>query len=118
MNCSSHQRSGALHITQKVDYGISILTAMGNKATSIKQIADAQGLPLPFLQKIAGKLQEAQLIKAERVKYGGYRLKKPVGKISMKEVIEALEGPIAIVPCLRKSEKECKHKPHCTIHPG
>lgn len=122
MNCKEKQRSGALHLTQKVDYGIMLMTilAKGQVSTqqSIKQIAEESHVSFTFLQKIAGLLQKAGLIKAERGKYGGYKLTKEPDETALREVIEALEGSVAIVPCLKKSDKPCKHIPYCQIRQG
>lgn len=106
--CKNH-RGGALHLTQKVDYGILLLTSLGKetrKHKSIKKIAEEKNLSFSFLQKIARMLNIANIIKSERGKYGGYKLTKDPKDIPLKQIIEALEGPIAIVPCL-KSTKTC-----------
>jgi Rrf2 family protein len=120
-SCTTKQRSGALHITQKVDYGIILLTALTKTKNdiSIKKIAENYNLSFLFLQKVAGLLQKSNLIKATRGKYGGYKLIKNPKKIAVKEIIEAIEGNIAIVPCLvRKTAFMCKHKPYCIVRKG
>ncbi|MFH1533625.1 MAG: Rrf2 family transcriptional regulator [Nitrospirota bacterium] len=103
------QRSGALHLTQKVDYALILLLHLAKEKSSIKQIAEKRNLSFSFLQKIAQQLQQKDIIVSQRGKYGGYTLKKDPKKLYIKEVIEALEGPISIVPCLRPSLK----KPQC-----
>lgn len=122
-NSGSKQRSGALHLTQKVDYGLIILTFLAKNAgktrLSIKKIAEESRVSFLFLQKIAGLLQKAGLIKAERGKFGGYKLMKSPGEINVREIIEALEGPIALVPCLKNTDEAgCRHIDYCTIRPG
>jgi len=120
---SSKQRSGALHLTQKVDYGMTLLTTLVEGTTkdskSIKAIADEQKLSFAFLQKIARMLQQSGIIKAERGKYGGYTLTRPAEKITIKDIIEALEGPIALVPCLCPGVKgTCGKGGNCAVRPG
>lgn len=124
-NCphENRQRSGALHLTQKVDYGLIILISLarnsGDDHLSIKKIADQSHVSFLFLQKIAGLLQKAGLIKAERGKFGGYRLAKNPDQLNLREIIEALEGPIALVPCLKSlDEQSCKHSTYCSIRPN
>lgn len=122
-SCKNRQRSGALHLTQKVDYGLIILTFLAKSSEhgqlSIKKIAEQSRVSFLFLQKIAGLLQKAGLIKAERGKFGGYKLAKTPDQINLREIIEALEGSIALVPCLKGSSKEdCKHSAYCTIRPN
>lgn len=119
--CDQKQRSGALHVTQKVDYGIILLATLAKSKTSrsIQMVANEHKLSFPFLQKIARLLKNSGLIKAERGKLGGYTLTKSPDKLGIKEIIEALEGEIAIVPCLKKSEKPlCRHIPYCLVRPS
>lgn len=122
-SCKNHQRRGALHLTQKVDYGLIILTFLAKSPQadqlSIKKIADQSRVSFLFLQKIAGLLQKAGLIKAERGKFGGYKLTKTPDQINLREIIEALEGSIALVPCLKGlSKDDCKHSAYCAIRPN
>lgn len=119
--CDQKQRSGALHITQKVDYGIILLASLAKIKTSksIREVANEHKLSFPFLQKIAGLLKKSGLIRAERGSLGGYKLTKAPEKLEIKEIIEALEGEIAIVPCLKHGEKPlCRHIPYCTVRPN
>ncbi len=117
------QRSGALHLTQKVDYALIILMNLAKnekQSLSIKQIANSSNLSFLFLQKIARILQQSKIIEAERGKYGGYKLLKNPKKLTIKEIIEATEGPIAIIPCLKSfSEPQCcKKNKNCEIKSG
>ncbi|MBL4694842.1 Rrf2 family transcriptional regulator [Candidatus Gracilibacteria bacterium] len=118
MQCKENKRSGALHLTQKVDYAIILLASLAVKKElrSVKNIAEEKRLSFSFLQKVARELQLSGFIKAERGKNGGYRLCQTPEEISLKEIIEALEGPIAVVPCLKSSE--CSYEAYCTIRPG
>lgn len=121
--CKTRQRSGALHLTQKVDYGLIILISLaknsGDDPLSIKKIADQSHVSFLFLQKIAGLLQKAGLIQAERGKFGGYKLAKSPDQLNLREIIEALEGPIALVPCLKSlNQQDCKHSTYCSIRPN
>lgn len=119
--CNPKQRSGALHLTQKVDYGLILLTSLAKdkNQASIKKIAEESSVSFLFLQKIAGLLQKAGMIKAERGKFGGYSLNGDLKDYNLGQVIEALEGPIAIVPCLNRLNKvTCKRIGFCAIRPS
>jgi len=113
------QKSGSLHITKKTEYGLFILATLAKKRKenhiSIRTIAKENQIPLPFLQKIANSLQKNGLIKSERGKYGGHMLAKTANKITVREVVEALEGEVAITPCSGKNSKECKRAKFCEI---
>ncbi len=121
---SKNKTSGSLHITKKVDYGLFLLAILSqnkkDSLSSIKTIADENKLSFTFLQKVAGLLLNANMIEAIRGKYGGYKLSKPVKKITVKEVIEALDGEIALTTCLKANAKEkyCKRMAFCPIHKG
>ncbi len=119
---------GALHLTQQVDYSILILATLATIgktrseakkepiSTSIKQIAEENDLSFLFLQKIAQKLSKANLIKSERGKFGGYTLIKKPEKITLKEIIESVEGKISVVPCLNADTTTCcKKNKKCAI---
>jgi Rrf2 family protein len=120
---SSKQKSGSLNLTKKADYGLFLLTVLAKKQLerkSIQAIADENGLSFSFLQKIARILQKGGLIAAERGKYGGYKLTKTPEKISLKEILETLEGPIAIAPCFMSAKNHlcCSHREFCKIKNG
>ncbi len=118
--CNPKQRSGALHLTQKVDYGMILLTALAKDKNqiSIKKVAVENDVSFLFLQKIAGLLQKAGFIRSERGKLGGYSLNGELKDYNLGQVIEALEGPIAIVPCLNKLSKiTCKRVNYCSVRP-
>lgn len=117
------QKSGSLNLTKKADYGLFLLTVLAKKeltAKSIKTIANENNLSFSFLQKIARILQKGGLITAERGKFGGYHLAKTPEKISLKKILETLEGPIAIVPCFMRTPQNpcCSHKQFCAIKNG
>lgn len=117
------QKSGSLNLTKKADYGLFLLTMLAqdnSENKSIKTIANKNDLSFSFLQKVARELQKGGLIKAERGKFGGYKLTKKPEKITLKKILETLEGPIAIAPCFNntKSNLCCSHKPFCVIKNG
>jgi Rrf2 family transcriptional regulator, cysteine metabolism repressor len=117
------QRTGFLHFSQKIDYGLMLLvelTKNGKKAfVSLRTVADENGISFFFLQKIASDLRKAGLVNADRGKNGGYALSKPAGKITLMEILEALEGPLNVMPCLSLTEGiSCARSKRCSIRPG
>ena len=119
-----NKTSGSLHITKKVDYGLFLLAILADENSpdklSIKTIAEESSISFPFLQKVARLLQQAKIIQAERGKYGGYSLKKNANKLNLKDIIEALDGPIALTSCLKKgaNKSTCKRMATCRIRKG
>lgn len=115
--------SGSLRLTKQVDYALFFLVSLAkNKSlevTSIKQIAKENNLSFSFLQKVAGVLQRGNLIKSGRGKYGGYSLSKKPNLLTLKEILEVLEGPISITPCFNSNvSKTCSQKDFCKIRSG
>lgn len=105
-----------MQITRKTDYGlraISELAAHPDEAIAIAQISEKHGIPDSFLEKIMQELRQSGLIEATHGRGGGYRLSRPAADISLKDVVHALEGRVALVVCLDPSLK-CKIEEGCT----
>lgn len=108
-----------LQFTKEVDYGLQLvitLSKLDNKELlSLRNFSKDTGISFLFLQRIAKKLKDANIIEATKGAQGGYTLKKNPLKVSLKEIIEALEGDYAIIHCLRgkcgcKREKTCESR--------
>jgi len=98
-------------LNRETDYAIQMLKELArNKAgfVSLRELSGATGVSFLFLQKIARQLRMAGLIKSEKGVSGGYRLGMPAGKITLKKIIEAMEGEAAVVSCLcQKGGVQC-----------
>lgn len=89
-----------MRVTAKVDYGVRALAelaAAGEGPVKGERIAQAQGIPLRFLENILADLRHAGIVASQRGAEGGYRLARPAGEITIAQVIRALEGPLANV---------------------
>lgn len=116
-------RTGALHLTQKVDYGLFLLATLAkhhgfDTLSSIASIAKKNHLSFSFLQKVANLLKREGLIASVRGKDGGYRLARRLDSIRLKDIIEALEGPILIARCLDEGALQCPRADFCTVRAG
>ena len=94
--------------TTKAEYGVRLLVELGRHAgdgggaggpVSLKAIADAEGLPLAYLERIVALLKKAELVESTRGAHGGYRLTKAPEDIRMDTVVLALEGQVAPMSC-------------------
>jgi Rrf2 family protein len=95
-----------MRTTAKADYAVRAaveLAAVGDVMTA-DQIAQAQGIPLNFLENILGELRRAGLVSSRRGQAGGYLLAKPADEIAIADVIRAVEGPLANVRGLSPDE--------------
>ncbi|HEX2232734.1 MAG TPA: Rrf2 family transcriptional regulator [Thermoleophilaceae bacterium] len=88
----------------KAEYGVRVMAHLasrnGEEPISLGSIAEAEGLPLAYLEHLVQRLRRAGLVESRRGAHGGYSLAKPAGEISMAEVVEALEGEIAPIECI------------------
>ena len=88
-----------MRISAKADYAVraSIELASEEVVTPVKgeKIADAQKIPLRFLENILGELRHAGLVQSQRGAEGGYWLSRPSDEITLAEIIRAVEGPLA-----------------------
>jgi len=88
----------------KAEYGVRVMAHLagkdGHEPTSLGSIADAEGLPLAYLEHLAQRLRRAGLVESRRGAYGGYSLARPAEQIQMAEVVQALEGEIAPIECI------------------
>ena len=92
------QQNAAVRISAKEDYAIraSIELAVADGGTIKRErIAEAQGIPAPFLENILLQLKRAEIVDAQRGAEGGFRLARPASEITAADVIRAVSGPLA-----------------------
>jgi Rrf2 family protein len=89
-----------MRITAKVDYAVRAaleLAAADGGPVKGERIAEAQGIPLKFLENILLELRHDGLVRSQRGPEGGYWLARPAAEIVIADVIRAVEGPLASV---------------------
>ena len=93
----------SMRVSAKADYAVRAaieLAASGSGTTSPlkgERVAEAQGIPLKFLENILVDLRVAGLVNSRRGPDGGYWLAQPAADVSVADVIRAAEGPLASV---------------------
>jgi Rrf2 family protein len=89
-----------VRISAKADYAVRAaleLAAADTPPVKGERLAEAQGIPLKFLENILGDLRQSGLVVSQRGPEGGYRLERPAEEISVADVIRAVDGPLASV---------------------
>ena len=117
-NADIKQRRGSLQLTKKVNYAVILLTelAFATEAMSIKDIAELKLLSFSFLQRVARDLVRVEYLVATRGKYGGYRLNVDANELTLLDVIECVDGPILMMPCLQVDDRvACTRVIDCNI---
>jgi Rrf2 family protein len=96
-----------MRVSARVDYAVRAaveLAAAGDGAVKGDRVAEAQEIPLKFLENILLDLKQAGIVRSQRGPEGGYWLARPAAEVSVADVIRAVEGPLASVRGERPEE--------------
>jgi Rrf2 family cysteine metabolism transcriptional repressor len=108
-----------MKLSTKVRYGtramLDLACFYGNGPILLKDIARRQEISVKYLDRILTSLRTAGLVKALRGAKGGYVLNMQPAKINLLQIVEALEGPIELVGCV-KNKNFCKRVNFCVAH--
>jgi Rrf2 family protein len=94
------QENDGVRVTAKVDYAVRALLELAvasDGPVKGERIAQAQEIPLKFLENILIDLRHANIVRAQRGAEGGYWLARPASEVTLGEIIRAVEGPLASV---------------------
>ena len=97
-------------LNRLTDYAVVVLTQMAKRPgalTSAQQIADCGQLPLPTVAKLLNSLARAGIVASHRGATGGYSLGRSTGEITVADIVQALEGPIALTACVEGAPDPC-----------
>jgi Rrf2 family cysteine metabolism transcriptional repressor len=88
----------------KAEYGVRVMAHLAGtdaaRPVSLGSIAEAEGLPLAYLEHLVQRLRRQGLVESHRGAHGGYTLSRPAEEITMAEIVEALEGNLAPIECI------------------
>ena len=109
-----------MRLTRGADYGARGIVYLArrpmNTVVLVGEIASAEELSESYLAKIFQDLAKEGLVRSHRGAKGGFSLARPPEQITLLQIIEAIEGPIAINRCLAPWEG-CERSDTCPIHP-
>ena len=109
-----------MRITQESDYALRIVTLLAARdaVSDAKSIADETSVTPRFALKILHKLVQSSLVRSYKGMNGGYRLAKRPEEITVKDMIELIDGPITICRCLMEDEvcSQSADKRQCLFH--
>ncbi|WP_240126342.1 SUF system Fe-S cluster assembly regulator [Thermomonas alba] len=91
-----------LRVTKLTDYATVVLTVLAARPDAVlsaSELAEQAGLEAPTVAKVLKPLAAAGLVEGFRGANGGYRLARPAAAISLVEIVEAMEGPLAMTEC-------------------
>jgi FeS assembly SUF system regulator len=103
------------------DYAVVTMTAAsrhcGGARVSAAQLAEETGLPAPTVQKVVSQLTAAGLLRSTRGVGGGLKLARPAAAITLADIVEAVEGPIALTSCSENGRHDCTLEQACSVRP-
>jgi len=108
-------------ITQKCQYALRAIYELAHRQNEgpckIGTIAEAQGIPVRFLENILNSLKGAGFVDSARGKDGGYYLLRNADSITVGEVIRFIQGPLAPVECTTRIDDDCDFYEDCVFRP-
>lgn len=106
-----------MRLSNLADYAVVTMTAAarrcGGGRVSASELAAETGLPAPTVAKVVSRLTAAGLLRSVRGAHGGLQLARPAAAITLADVVEAMEGPIALTACVEGEECALDHD--CTV---
>jgi FeS assembly SUF system regulator len=110
-----------MRLSHLADYAVVLMTAAARRPAgarlSATELAGETGVPLPTAQKLMGQLAACGLLRSVRGAAGGFSLSKPAAEITLVDIVEAVEGPIALTMCSDSNNHECILDAHCRVKP-
>ncbi|MET0180970.1 MAG: Rrf2 family transcriptional regulator [Novosphingobium sp.] len=110
-----------MRLSSMADYAVVTMAAAarhcGGARVSSAELARESGLPAATVQKLVSKLSAAGLLRATRGAGGGLKLARPAAAISLAEIVEAVEGPIALTACVDHGRHDCGMEGACAVRP-
>lgn len=106
-------------ISTRAQYGIRALIEValgGSRPTSLRVVAQRQGLSHLYLEQIFATLRRAGYVNSVRGAHGGYVIARPPSEITALEVVELLEGSLAPVTCIEDADN-CERSGNCAAEP-
>lgn len=105
-------------INRLTDYAVVLLLDMARagQVRAAHQIAADTGIPVPTVAKVMKALVRAGLVRSTRGSSGGYILARPAESIAVADMIEALEGPIALTACVHDADETCEREGFCPMN--
>jgi FeS assembly SUF system regulator len=109
-----------MRLSSLADYAVVMMSAAARHGAAdcrlnATMLADETGLPLPTVQKLVSRLAAAGLVESTRGTGGGFRLARPADAISLADIVEAVEGPIALTTCVDEARHDCAVDGSCRV---
>jgi len=113
-----------MHLSKKSEYALratinlGIAAEVGRGTVSGAELAEANRLPLKFVERILQELREAGVVETHRGKFGGYALAKPADEIGIGQIVRLMDGRLAPICCASENAYQpctCPDEDHCGL---
>ena len=109
-----------MRLSHLADYAVVLMTAAARRPAAARlsatELSGETGLPLPTTQKLMGQLAACGLLRSMRGASGGFSLARSAEAITLADIVEAVEGPIAMSAC-SDGKFDCALDAHCRVKP-
>lgn len=109
-----------IRLSRMTDYAVVVMSQIHQRSgtATAPELAQATGLPIPTVSKLLKQLAKAGLVESHRGVHGGYSMARDIEDINAMEVIEALDGPVALTACVDGAEDMCNVQSLCPMRGG
>lgn len=107
-----------LRLSKKADYALMAmkhLALRGDGSSSAREIASLYNIPIELLAKILQRLVRRGLLVSQQGTRGGYQLARVPARISVADVIQAIDGPVTVTACSSSEESTCEQFEKCNV---
>jgi FeS assembly SUF system regulator len=109
-----------IRLTNLADYAVVVMTAAAKShdpRLSAGALAAMTGVPMPTVAKLLGALSRAGLLDSARGVAGGFSLARSASRITVADIVEAIDGPVALTQCLHGDASACQIEGSCAVRP-
>ena len=110
-----------MRLSSLADYAVVMMAAAARHPAEMRlsatTLAMETGVPLPTAQKLVGRLAGAGLLATSRGSGGGFALSRRPAAINLADIVEAVEGPIALTSCVDDTRHDCALEGSCKVKP-
>lgn len=111
-------RGIVIRLTNLADYAVVLMSQLAQGTASVQntaELAQATGVPVPTVAKITRALARAGVVTSQRGVAGGFSLARPADEITVADIIEAVDGPIALTNCVEDAPGDCNLEAICAM---
>lgn len=108
-----------IRLTNLADYAVILMCEVAGASSRIsaQELSASTNIPVPTVSKILNALGRGGLLVSHRGLKGGYALARAANGITAADIIEAIDGPIALTHCTEPSDNDCSYTEICSMRP-